>query len=502
LGNDDSQRTTPETEPAKKTTLEAPPPPIVSRHEIPVQGATLQYETTFGLMPIQNAKGDIEATMSFSTYTAGESVGGDRSRPLTFLFNGGPGSSSVWLHMGGIGPRRVRMEDDGAMPPPPFEIIDNELTWLEFTDLVFVDPVDTGYSKAANEELTKKFLSVDGDFELTGEFIRRYLTRYNRWSSPLFLTGESYGTFRSAGLAGNLVEKGIVFNGVILVSSVLEVGTLLFNSGDDLPYILFLSSYAATAWYHQALEPDLQHRPLPALLKEVEDWSTEQYSVALANGSALSDEKREEVVQRLARYTGISADLISQWNLRIAGPRFCNELLRSKGKTVGRLDSRHTGFDPESSTDNLAFDPSMSAIRPPFTAALNNYVRNELGYETDDEYQILRRLEWSWGDRREGAPRTTAELQNAFANNPYLHLLVTSGYFDLATPYSATRHTLGRLRLDPGTRRQIRSLQYPGGHMIYVDSELMAQIKSDVSSFVADALAASARSLSPGNLRG
>ncbi|CAN5736345.1 peptidase S10 [soil metagenome] len=482
----------------RKTSLDPPPPPVVTRHEMALRDGLLHYEATFGLMPIKNEKGDIEATLSFTAYTAGKTEGGDRGRPLIFMFNGGPGSSSAWLHLGGIGPRRVSMQNDGAMPPPPFKVVDNEHTWLEFTDLVFVDPVDTGYSKAANEELTRKFLSVKGDLDLTGDFIRRYLRRFNRWSSPLLLGGESYGTFRSAGLAGTLIDKGVVFNGVILISSVLELGTLLFESGDDLPYALYPPSYTATAWYHQVLEPELQSRTLPELLAEVEEWSLGEYSVALARGSSLSPESRQQTIDALARYTGISAQLIDQWDLRIDGGRFCNELLRSKKLTVGRLDSRHTNFDPGASADKLVFDPSMSAIRPPFTAALNHYVLNELEFESDDEYQILRDLEWNWGDAADGAPRTTTQLQAAFANNPYLHVLVMSGYYDLATPFFATRYTIDRLKLDPRQRRQIQSIEYPGGHMIYLAADLMAQMRSDVETFVKNALNFENRPLAPG----
>jgi carboxypeptidase C (cathepsin A) len=471
----------------KQETMEAPPPPIVTKHKIKVGRKPLTYEATYGKLPIRNVKGEIEATLSFTAYTAGEAEGGDPNRPLTFLFNGGPGSSSVWLHLGAIGPRRVSMQDDGGMPPPPFRVVDNDHTWLDFTDLIFIDPVDTGYSKAASEEVTKKFLSVKGDLELTGQFIQTYLNRFNRWSSPLYLGGESYGTFRSAGLAGTLIEKGIVFNGVILISNVLELGTLLFHSGDDLPYTLYPPSYAATAWYHNALEPELQRKSLADLLPEVERWSQERYALALAKGNTLPDDQRQEIVQALARYTGISPELIDQWNLRIDGGRFCNELLRTRKRTVGRLDSRHTGFDPEASTDNLVFDPSMSAIRAPFTAAFNHYVRDELGHEGDEEYHILRSLEWSWGEAHDAAPRTSNQLQDAFANNPYLHVLVMSGYYDLATPYFATRYTFDRLKLDPQLRKQIQTIEYPGGHMIYLPLDLMAKMKADVATFVANA---------------
>jgi carboxypeptidase C (cathepsin A) len=389
------------------------------------------------------------------------------------------------------------MEVEGAMPPPPFEVVENAFTWLGFSDLVFVDPVDTGYSKAATDELRKKFLSVEGDLGLNAEFIRRFLSRHKRWSSPLFLGGESYGTFRSAGLAGNLLEQGIAFNGVILVSSVLELGTLLFESGDDLPYLLYVPSYAATAWFHGRLEPALQERPLADLLAEVETWTMNTYTIALARGHALPAAERDAVRQQLSRYTGLPEDQIERWDLRISGPRFCNELLRESRRIAGRLDSRHTGFDPEAATDNGTFDPSMSAIRPPFTAAFNAYVRDELRHETEEEYHILRGLDWTWGDAHEGAPRTTAEIEEAFSRNPYLHLLVLSGYYDLATPYFATQYTLGRLRIDPGIRDQIVTVDYPGGHMMYIAHDILEQMQQDVAAFVEKALATPQKPLRP-----
>lgn len=478
--------------------LRDPDPPVITNHELILETETLSYQASFGKLPIRNANSEIEATLSYASYSLGSEPIGDPTRPLTILFNGGPGSASVWLHLGGLGPRRVKMLDDGGMPSPPFEIVNNELSWLPFTDLLFIDPVETGYSKAASTELTEKFCTVDGDLDLIGEFIRLYLSRNNRWSSPLFVGGESYGTFRAAGLAGKVAEKGIVFNGIILISSVLDLGTLLFESGDDLPFVCYLPSFAATAWYHNALAQDHQQKPLETYLSEVEAWTRDAYAPALMLGHTLSIEKQQEIAAQLSSYTGLPADRLMQWNLRITGGRFCNELLRANNRIVGRLDSRHTGFDPAASTDDLAYDPSMSAIRAPFTAAFNAYVRSELGYETDDEYQILRGIPWKWGDGREGAPRTTFGLQDAFARNPYMQLLVLSGYFDLATPYFATRYTLDRLAVDPHVRAAIQTRHYPSGHMLYIDIEMMRQSRDDVLTFIEGALGVPGKPLRPG----
>ncbi|MGD9710674.1 MAG: S10 family peptidase [Thermomicrobiales bacterium] len=477
--------------------LEMPPPPVTTHHTRKIGGAALSWDADFGFLPLQSQSSDVEATLSFTYYRLTESSADGKPRPLTFLFNGGPGSASIWLHMGGLGPRRVRLADDGAMPPPPFEVIDNDFTWLTFSDLVFIDPVDTGYSKAANDELRKKFLSTEGDLDQTGEFIRRFLSRYNRWSSPLFIAGESYGTFRSAGLAGKLAEKGIIFNGVILISSVLELGTLLFESGDDMPFVVYVPTYAAIARHHGVLDAGKMAMPIDEFLQSVREWAASVFAPALAQGALLSQDQRSRIAGDLSAWIGIDQDLIERWDLRVSGERFCNELLKREGRTVGRLDARFTGFDPTKQTDDSEFDPSMSAIRAPFTAAFNSYVRSELGHTSDDDYHVLRNLDWDWGDARAGAPRTNTLLEEAFSRNPYLHVQVLSGYYDLATPFFATEYTLNRLRIDPALRQQIETVEYAGGHMMYIARDILEQLHQDVDAFVQRALAVKQHPLRP-----
>jgi carboxypeptidase C (cathepsin A) len=468
-------------------------PPVITRHELRLGERSLTYYATVGMLPIKNEAGETEARCFFTAYTLG-SPEGDRSRPLMFSFNGGPGSSSIWLHLGGLGPRRVRMLDDGAMPAPPFQLIANEQSWLEATDLVFVDPVDTGYSRAASEDLAKKFRGVRGDIESVGEFIRLYLSRAQRWSSPLFLVGESYGTFRAAGLAGHLIEQGIAFSGIVLVSSILNMQTARFDDGNDLPYVLYLPTYAAIAWYHRRLPADLQERALEDVLAEVAAWAGGDYLVALAKGRGLAGKDRTAIVERVARYTGLTPRFVEQHDLRLSVPRFRQELLREEERLVGRLDGRYTGFaaSPEAASD---FDPSLSAIRPPFTAMLNDYVRTELGYETDAAYHVLRRLEWDWGSAADGYAKTAPALAEAFAKNPYLRLFVASGYYDLATPYFATAYTLDHLTLEPAARTAIRTEEYPVGHMIYLEKTILAQLQADVTAFIAEAAAQAGKPL-------
>jgi carboxypeptidase C (cathepsin A) len=484
---------TPATTPApaepKKESNE-PPAPIVTHHEIHVGGKTLRYTATAGMMPIRNTDGEIEADMFFMAYTL-DGQSSPEHRPLTFSFNGGPGSASVWLHLGAIGPKRVKMQAEGMMPAPPYQLVDNEFTWLEQTDLVFIDPVGTGYSHAVKNDLKKKFLGVREDIESVGEFIRLYLGRYERWSSPLFLVGESYGTTRAAGLSGYLVEHGIAFNGIMLISSVLNFETLEFTPGNDLPYILFLPSYATTAWYHKKLSPDLE-QDFQKLRNEVEQWAATGYAEALAKGDRLTADERNAALDRLSRYTGLSKTYLDLANLRVDEGHFTKELLRDQKLITGRLDSRFTGPDRSAISETVSYDPSQSAIRPPYTAMFNQYVRTELGYKSDSEYYILGGGfgfgEWNWGSARGGFPDTAQALRDAFDKNPFMKLFVGSGYYDLATPYFATQYTLNHMGLNAKQHESISLGYYPAGHMMYIRDESLATLKKDISTFMSNAL--------------
>jgi carboxypeptidase C (cathepsin A) len=463
--------------------------PVVTKHELRVGGRVLRYSVTTGLMPLKNDAGDVEARVFFMAYTL-DRTGGPESRPLMFSFNGGPGSSSVWLHLGALGPKRVKMREDGAMPAPPYKLVDNEHTWLDETDLVFIDPVGTGYSRPAKPELGKKFWSLTGDIESVGEFIRLYLTRYERWGSPLFLVGESYGTTRAAGLSGHLVDRGIAFNGILLVSSILNFQTARFTQGNDLPYPLFLPTYAATAWYHKKLPADLQSKPLGEFLREVAAFAGGEYPGALTKGDRLTAAERQEVVKKVARYTGLSETYVDEADLRIEIQRFCKELLRRERRTVGRLDSRFKGIDESGVSERPEFDPSMTAIRPPYTAAFNDYVRRGLGYKSDTVYHILGGgigTPWDFGGGN-GFADTSDALRSAFAKNPDMKVFVASGYYDLATPYFATEYTLTHMGLDPTQRSRVSTSYYEAGHMMYIHEGELARLKQDVARFLSSAL--------------
>jgi carboxypeptidase C (cathepsin A) len=463
--------------------------PVVTQHELRLGGRILKYSVTTGLMPLKNELGEVEANIFFMAYTA-DRTGGPEKRPLTISFNGGPGSSSVWLHLGALGPKRVKMLDDGGMPSPPYELVDNEHTWLDLTDMVFIDPVGTGYSRATKPDLGKKFWGLQGDIESVGEFIRLYLTRYEPWGSPLFMVGESYGTTRAAGLSGYLVEQGIAFNGILLVSSILNFQTARFTKGNDTPYSLFLPTYTATAWYHKKLPADLQAKPVKAVLDEARAFAGGDYTIALAKGDRLSATERASILDRLSRYTGLGKAWLDDANLRIEIQQFCKELLRTDKRTVGRLDSRFKGIDEDAVSDQPAFDPSMAAIRPPYTAAFNDYVRRQLGYKSDLHYYILGGgISTPWDFGRAGAFADTSEaLRSAFSKNPAMRLFVASGYYDLATPFFATEYTLSHMGLDPSQRQKIVTHEYEAGHMMYIKLEELAKLKTDVAAFIQSSL--------------
>jgi carboxypeptidase C (cathepsin A) len=462
--------------------------PVAKDASVELRSGSMNYTVSTGMLPIRNEFGEPEAGIFYIAY-AKKGDHRPEERPLMFSFNGGPGSSSVWLHLGAVGPKRVEMLDDGNLPPPPYKLTDNAYTWLEDADLVFIDPVGTGYSRAATKELEEKFYGVKGDIECLSEFIRLYLTRANRWSSPLFLVGESYGTTRAAGLAGHLIDRGVAFNGILLVSSILNFQTAGFAKGNDLPYVLFLPTYAATAWYHKRVPAERQ-ADLKTFLDEVEDWAETEYTLALAKGDRLTSEERKAVVERLALYTGLKPEYVENSDLRIGIHEFCKELLRDERRTVGRLDSRFKGIDERGVTHVPDYDPSMSAIRPPYTAMLNDYLRREIGWETDTPYYILgegaQRLweKWDWGSARSGHPDTSEALRAAFAKNPYMKVFVASGYYDLATPYFATEYTLNHMGLDPSFRDSITTAEYEAGHMMYIHTEMLKKLKDDVSSFI------------------
>ncbi len=460
--------------------------PVVTHHSIEVNGKTLSYTATVGQMPIKDAAGDTEAHIFYVAYTL-DGVKDTGKRPLAFCFNGGPGSASVWVHMGAMGPRSPRLLANGNMPPPPYQLRDNPNTWLDQADLVFIDPVGTGYSRAKTVEIARRMNGVQGDLQSVGEFIRMYVTRNDRTLSPLFVAGESYGTFRAAGLAGYLIDRGIAFNGVVLISATLNLETI-WSRSDDLVYALELPTYAADAWYHKKVPADLQKKDVKSFLKEVEGFAMGEYTIALNKGDALPAAERKATIDKLVRYTGLEARYIDQSNLRYDVSHFTRELLRDKHETIGRLDGRLTGPSSLNTGETSEFDPSNTLIAPPFQAAFTNYVRTELGYKTDLYYYVSGGIQpWDWGVQN-GFGDTTALLRNAFAKNPYLKVMVAAGYYDLATPYFAIEHTFNHMGLHPEMHKNVIWNYYQAGHMLYIDSDASAKLKHDISEFITGAI--------------
>jgi carboxypeptidase C (cathepsin A) len=493
----------------KASAAEAPktPPPadqiVETRHRATIGGRSIEYTVTTGTLVLKEEvekKGDHEgeaegekpkAKVFFIAYTRRD--GGDPARrPITFSFNGGPGSSSVWLHLGVLGPRRVDLGEIGELPAPPFRLIENEHSLLDQTDLVFIDPVTTGFSRAVVGEKNKEYLNFKKDIESVGDFIRLYTTRYRRWLSPKFLIGESYGTTRAAGLSGYLQERhGLYLNGLMLVSCVLDFQTLDFQPMNDLPYVLFLPTYTATAWYHRRLGADLQ-KDLRATLAKAEAFARDEYAIALMQNDALSARERSAIVTKLARFTGLTPEYIERTNLRIEILRFTKELLRDQRRTVGRLDSRFKGVDRDAAGETIHTDPSAHNIIGPYTATFNDYVRGELRFESDLPYEILNLRSneaWRFREHENRFVEVAETLRRAISMNPHLKVYVANGYFDLATPYFATDYTFKRLALEPDLRGNVTQAFYEAGHMMYIHRPSLVQMKQDLSRFLQGAVA-------------
>lgn len=460
-------------------------PAVVTQHEIHMGGKSLKYTATAGRLPLKDESGKITAEMFFVAYTLPGTAANER--PLTFAFNGGPGSSSIWLHMGALGPRRVVMQPEGWMPASPYRLVDNEDTIIDKTDLVMVDAMATGFSRAADEKSLKHYLGVKGDIEAFGEFIRMYISRYERWSSPLYLLGESYGTTRSAGLSGYLIEKGIAFNGIYLLSTAIDFGVLEAPHTNDLPYILILPSYAMAAAYHHKIASELAQDPAK-FRSEVEDWTWKVYAPALAKGDSISPEERASVVDQMSKYTGITKDVIDQANLRLDVPKFTHYLLLDQKLRIGRLDDRFTGPDPDGVLDTPFYDPSDAAPTPPFTSMFNNYLRTELNYKVDMPYYTTAQppffRTWDWGKGIEGLPSTAMDLREAMTQDPYLKVMVGEGYYDLATPFFAADYSVDHLDLPANLRKNISVAHYDAGHMVYLRQSEHDKFKKDVDQFI------------------
>lgn len=456
---------------------------VETTHSIMLGGKKLDYRARAGTLILKDENDKPTASIFYVAYTR-SGVPDVSTRPVTFAFNGGPGSSAVWLHLGCLGPRRIDTGDN-ADNAPPYRITDNEATLLDQTDLVFIDPVSTGFSRAIPGSTAGRFHGVQSDVQSVASFIRLYVTRNNRWNSPKFLIGESYGTTRASGLAAHLQDQlGINLNGIVLVSPALNFQTIIFDSGNELPFIVYLPGYTATAWYHKKLPPDLQGD----FRKAVDDarrFAQGEYTLALMNAAPLPEARRRELARKVAHYTGLEEEVVLRHNLRVELPTFMTELLRKERKIVGRFDSRYVGPANEGSAGALTGDPSYAAVDGPFTAAFNEYLRHELKYECDLPYEILnlRVQPWDFGDAKNRFLNVSESLRHAMETNPQLRVLVVTGYYDLATPFLSTDWTVGHLHLDPTAAERIATRYYAAGHMMYLHGESRRQLKADLDRF-------------------
>lgn len=459
----------------------------VTEHEAEIAGETIPYTATAGNLLLTAENGKPKGSIFYVAYTR-DGVDDPSERPVTFSFNGGPGSASVWVHLGAFGPKKAHLDPEGFPDgPPPGHLEDNPYSVLDVTDLVFIDPVSTGYSRPAPGEDPEQFHGFADDVESVGELIRLWLTRNGRWSSPKLLAGESYGTTRSAGLVGHLQDHhGLYFNGVALISSVLNWQTQIFAPGNDLPYVNFLPTYTAAAWYHGKL-PERLSGDLRAALDEVEEFARGEYATALMKGRDLPDDERDRIAARVAEYTGLSEEFVKQSNLRIRDGRFFKELLRDERKTIGRLDARFTGRDRDAAGETYEFDPSGAVVDAYFVSLLNDYLRTDLGLESDLPFRHSAREVWPW-NYHPGTYQETwtnrylnvAEtLRQAMNKNPELEVLVMSGYYDFATPYFASDYTVDHMPLAPEIADNLRVAYYEAGHMMYIREEDHRKFRRD-----------------------
>ncbi len=470
---------------------------VVTQHRLKVAGGELNYTARVGKMAVRDNQGEVQGHIFFTAYELNEPP--NRPRPLTFAFNGGPGAGSIWLHMGGLGPKRVSLKDERGPPPPPVGYLPNEYTWLRFTDLVFVDPIGTGFSRStlSSQKTTSRFYGVKQDITYLAGFIHDYLNQYSDWLRPLFLAGESYGATRAAGLPIELIEEyGIRINGLVLISTVLDFETIVLRAPNELTYLLSLPTYAASAHFHEQLPEALQGLTLEQLLEDTETFCLDRYSSLLVKGDSLSAAEKEFLTQQLSRRTGLPSEMVQRYNYRLPPYLVIKHLLQKPGHLIGRMDTTIMGIDPEPTSPYPVYDPSLEPFFAPFTMAFNAYLEGELGYQTDQNYEFLnqevsRKWDWESGlQHGQGYVSVSDSLQQAMAVDPYLQVFVAAGIYDLAIPYFSAKYTLNHLFVPDRTER-IQMRVYPSGHMIYNNLDALKGLTADAERFLGRAMGVS-----------
>ena len=461
---------------------------VISRtsHAVRLDGREIKYTATVGTLPIRLDDGKVAARMFFVAYTRdGEDA---KSRPVSFIYNGGPGSASVWLHMGSFAPRHVKMADEGFQPAPPYQIQDNAYSLIDVSDLVFVDAIDTGFSRVVGGVNNAQFHDQEGDIRAFGEFAAAYLTDFSRWPSPKFLIGESYGTIRSAGLAQELQTRhGIELNGIALVSALMSYQTLSPAPNNDVAWAVQIQTFAATAWHHKKLPGDLQQKPIAAVVEEARRFAFGEYMTALTRGNQLTDAERGAMADKLARFTGLSPRFILAANLRVDSARFRKELLRDKRLVVGRLDGRYTALDADAAGERQEFDPSNTALQGAYVALFQDYVRNDLKWESDLHYPTSGNVR-PWAYVQNSYMDKTEALRQTMAKNPFLRVFVACGYYDMATYVGGAEFNFTHLAYDPQITERVSFGYYEAGHMMYIRPSAHKALKEDMVRFLRTAI--------------
>ncbi len=460
-------------------------------HSVKIDGKIITYKAVAGTMQLRNSEDQPIALHGFTAYIK-DGTTDVKTRPISFVFNGGPGSSSIWLHMGVIGPRRVVVNDPGFTPAAPYTLEDNGSSLLDVTDIVMMDPIGTGLSHAIGKAKNKDFWGVDQDIKGISQFIKQFVTEYDRWNSPKYLVGESYGTFRNAGVVDYLQESmGMAMNGVVMVSAVFDLRTLVFAQGDDISYVMNLPTYAATAWYHNKVP----NKPasLEAYLNEARIFSKTEYTLALMEGDGLSGASREKILDRLAYFTGLSKAYLDKTNLRVSEPEFTEELLRAERKTVGRLDSRFTGINQDALSQFSQWDPQSSSISPGYTALFMDYYYNTLKVNKANSYHVSaysrQGFDWDWKHAKNGGgfptpPNTGTDLAEAMSRNPHLKVLILNGLYDLATPFYGVEYSIDHMELEKEIKANIIMKYFEAGHMMYTHRPSLELFKKETADFI------------------
>jgi len=458
--------------------------PSITHHSIELSSGTLKYTAQAAQIPLRNDAGEVECRMFYVAYTKDDA----QDRPVTFAFNGGPGSASLWLHMGALGPKRAPLNDDGSMPAPPYVAADNTETWLDFTDVVMIDAPNTGYSRIARPDLASRYFGVRPDIQAFGNFVRTWLNEHHRWRSPIFIAGESYGGIRGSGLSLQLLNEGIAINGFVSISGTSNFMTLDGMRGNDLTYMSFLPSMSACAMYHHRLGSRFTN--VDSLVKEVQAWTDKEYMPALERGDSLTEAEKDHIAAKLSEYLGLPKDYCKDSNLRVPEFAFFRELLHDKRLAIGRYDGRLTGKQELGVPSGRGGgDPSDDAVSPPFTSAINDYLDRDLGVHTDMTYNASGNV-YPWSEPEGSYSETASDLRDALSKNQHMRVMYCCGYYDLACPLNGTVYTVNHMGLDAETRSHISFAFYPAGHMMYIEKSSRIKLHNDVKAFEEACLAA------------